>query len=357
MTAAEHDMAPEGRGASGRSRLTPHHYVRRSDRQVVTERFLGDYTIDFLYSPVRERARWLFEALTSRRVSKLLGLLCFDLPLAPRLVGHQRFLNACGVDLSEAVDADTLDTPRKIFERRIRYWDCRPMPGESDAVVAPADARVLVGSLRAGSQLCIKDKFFAVEELFGRNKPQWLNKFGDGEWAIFRLTPDQYHYNHTPVAGVVADLYEISGRYHACNPSAVVQVVTPYSKNRRVVTVIDTDVAGGTGVGLVAMIEVVALMIGDVVQCYSAERYTDPQPLRVGMFLVRGAPKSRYRPGSSTDVLIFQKRRIRFAPDLLANQLRTEVPSRFSFGFAQPLVETDVKVRSLIARRTEATEP
>jgi phosphatidylserine decarboxylase len=135
-----------------------------------------------------------------------------------------------------------------------------------------------------------------------------------------------------------------------------VQVVTPYSKNRRVVTVIDTDVAGGTGVGLVAMIEVVAPMIGDVVQCYSAERYADPQPLRAGIFLARGAPKSRYHPGSSTDVLLFQEGRIRFAADLLANQLRTDVPSRFSLGFAHPLAETEVKARSLIARRREVAE-
>jgi phosphatidylserine decarboxylase len=44
-------------------------------------------------------------------------------------------------------------------------------------------------------------------------------------------------------------------------------MVRPYSKNKRVVTIIDTDVEGGTGIGLVAMIEVVALMIGDIVQC------------------------------------------------------------------------------------------
>lgn len=341
---------------SCRTRLTPHHYVRRSDRQVVREHLLGDSAISFLYSPVRERARWLFDALTSRRVSRLLGVLYFDAWLAPRLVAYHRFLNACGIDLAEAVDAETLDTPRKIFERRIRYWDCRPMPDEPDAVVSPADARALVGSLRADAQLFIKGKFFDVEELFGRNRRLWLDAFRDGDWAIFRLTPEQCHYNHAPVAGVVADYYEIPGRYHACNPGAVVQLVTPYSKNKRVVTVIDTDVAEGTGVGLVAMIEVVALMIGDVGQCYSAERYADPQPLRVGMFLARGAPKSRYRPGSSTDVLIFQAGRIRFAADLIANQIRTEVANRFSLAFAQPLVETAVQVRSLIARRREVAE-
>jgi hypothetical protein len=76
-------------------------------------------------------------------------------------------------------------------------------------------------------------------------------------------------------------------------------MATPFSKNRRYVAVIDTDVPGGTGVGLAAMIEVVALVIGDVVQAYSEERYDTPRPLHRGMFLRKGTPKSLYRPGSS----------------------------------------------------------
>ena len=146
------------------------------------------------------------------------------------------------------------------------------------------------------------------------------------------------------------DIYEIPGSYHSCNPGAVVEVVSPYSKNKRIVTVFDTDVPGGTGVGLVAMVEVVAMMIGEVVQCYSAERYENPLQVRPGMFLAKGAPKSLYRPGSSTDVLIFQKGRISFAEDLVRNMYATNIQSRFSLGFGRPLVETDVKVRSMIGR-------
>ena len=67
------------------------------------------------------------------------------------------------------------------------------------------------------------------------------------------------------------------------------------------------------------------------------------------MFLDKGMPKSLYRPGSSTDVLIFQKGRVAFAPDLLRNMNAQNTQSRFSQGFGRPLVETDVKVRSLIA--------
>jgi phosphatidylserine decarboxylase len=94
---------------------------------------------------------------------------------------------------------------------------------------------------------------------------------------------------------------------------------------------------------------VVALMIGDIVQCYSDSRYDDPQPVVPGMFLKRGQPKSLFRPGSSTTVLVFEKNHVHFAADLLANQATPKAFSRYSLAFGQPLIETDVRVRSLIA--------
>ena len=180
------------------------------------------------------------------------------------------------------------------------------------------------------------------------DKETWHQVFQNGEWAIFRLTPEQYHYNHTPVSGQVVDFYEVDGTYHSCNPGPAICIATPYSKNKRVVTIIDTDVPGGTQVGFVAMIEIVALMIGAIVQCYSENRYNDPQPVQKGMFLKSGQPKSLYRPGSSTDVLFFQTDRIRFCKDLRKNQCRQDAISRYSLGFGQPVVETAVSVRSPI---------
>ena len=184
----------------------------------------------------------------------------------------------------------------------------------------------------------------------GPDKPQWFEAFDLGDYAISRLTPEKYHYNHTPVAGKVLDIYEIDGCFHSCNPGAVVQAVTPYSKNRRVVTVIDTDVPGGTGAGLVAMVEVVAMMIGRIVQCYSSHQYDTPQDVAQGMFMEKGCPKSLFRPGSSTTILMFQKNRVRFCEDLQENQKRTDAVSRFSQGFGRPLVETEVAVRSMIGQ-------
>lgn len=327
----------------------PHQYVVRQSGQVMTETLFGDRVVRFLYSRGRENAPTLFKLFTGARFSHWIGALNFDLPLAPRLLGHRGFLHSCGVELEECLDPpEALDTPRKIFERKIRYESCRPMTSDPDAVVSPADARVLIGELHSGSRLFIKDKFFSLDELLG--KEPWIESFRGGDFAIFRLTPEKYHYNHTPVAGVVVDCYEISGAFHSCNPSAVVELVTPYSKNRRMVTILDTDVPGGTGVGKVAMIEVVALMIGQVVQCYSSRSYDDPCPVEPGLFVEKGVPKSLYRPGSSTDILVFQPHRIRFEDDLVANLYRRDASSRFTLGFDHALVETELRVRSTIAR-------
>jgi len=327
-----------------------HQYIARDSGHLCDEPLFADRLIKLMYNGVRENAPILFKLLTSPRMTGVLGFVNYDLPFGSNGSACSRFLKQLNIDQEECLASPAqLDTPRKVFERQIRYWDCRPLPSHPGAVVSPADARVLVGSCRESSHLFIKDKFFSFEELLGHDRP-WLEALRDGDFALFRLTPDKYHYNHTPVSGQVVDIYQIDGAFNSCNPSAIVTVATPYSKNRRVVTIIDTDVEGGSGVGLVAMIEVVALMIGDIVQCYSELEYQDPQPVEAGMFLTIGQPKSLYRPGSSTDIVVFQRGRIEFAGDLVMNQQRTDVSSRFTKGFDAPLVETDIRVRQLLGR-------
>jgi phosphatidylserine decarboxylase len=327
-----------------------HQYIARESGAIITEKLIGDRSIEFLYNRVREHAPSMFRALTSAYMSSLLGYLHFNMGLDQKRGKGRELLKSMGADWQECLDPpEAFTTPRQVFERKIRYWELRPMENDPLTLVSPADAKVLIGTLTTTPQLFIKEKFFNVKELLGIERP-WVKTFQAGEFAIFRLTPDKYHYNHLPVSGVVVDTYEMAGRYHSCNPGAVMAIAGLYSKNRRIVTILDTNVLGGSRVGLVAMIEVVALMIGDIVQCYSATRYDAPQPIRVGMFLEKGSPKSLYRPGSSTDILLFQPGTMLFADDLRHNVQRRDVQSRFSSGLQQPLVETDIKVRSTIGR-------
>jgi phosphatidylserine decarboxylase len=327
-----------------------HQYIDRRTRQVCDERLYGDLLVRALYSDAFEHAPLLVSAASSRWISNALSILSYNTLMRGKGTGLKRFLRQAGVDLAECVkEPETLDTAKELFERQIRFWSCRPMPDNPAVVVCPVDSRVIVGSLRETSTIFIKEKFFDFAELLNSDRRQWLDAFRNGDFAVFRLTPEKYHYVHVPASGQVADFFEIDGRYHSCNPQATVSLITPYSKNRRVVTILQTDVPDGPHIGLIAIIEVVALMVGQIEQCYSEMHYDFPRPMLAGMFLKRGQPKSLFRPGSSTVILLFQEGRIEFARDLILNRFRKDVKSRFSLGFDQTIVETDVLVRSELA--------
>jgi phosphatidylserine decarboxylase len=328
-----------------------HEYVKRSCGSVCNEEFIADRVIDFIYSTLREKTGWLFELLTGPAATGVLGFVNYDLAIDSRFSGAERFIRKTGVNIDECLlTPDQLDTPRKIFERRIAYWRCRPMDTDPDTIVSPADSKMFAGSLRETSLLFLKGKFFDFPELIGEERNDLHGKFEDGDFAVFRLTPEKYHHNHAPVSGIVTDIYLLDGAFHSCNPLSAIAMATPLSKNRRVVTVIDTDVEGGSNVGMVAMVEIVALMIGDITQCYSDNRYDDPVPVTPGLFIRKGQPKSLFRPGSSSVVLFFQKDRMVFSDDLRRNQLRSDIDNRFAAWLEKPLVETEVEVRSTIGK-------
>jgi phosphatidylserine decarboxylase len=329
-----------------------HQFIDRRNGKVVTETLPGDRMVDFMYSKLRESVPGLFNALTSARMTRILGYLRYDGWFNNHHIDSRRVAGQLGINIDECLGP--IKTMRQLFERKIRYWDVRSMEEAPRQVVSPADARILVGSLDDMALLPIKGKFFDYPELLGAPHHPEHKLFHGGDVAIFRLTPDKYHYNHVPVSGRVLNVYAVEGVFNACNPGAVVCAVTPFSKNRRVVTIIDTDMPHGTMVGRVAMVEVVAMMIGDIHQCYSRYLYDDPQDIKVGMWLEKGCPKSLYRPGSSTTILLFEKNRVQFTKDILTNLYRCDVKSRFSAGFGRPLVETDVRVCSEIAEAKQA---
>ena len=328
--------------------------------EVRTEQFVADRNVAWLYSKVRENFPYLFKLATQRHGTQLLAYLNYDAPVIARNAYFCGLIAKLGINESECVKPlGRWPKLRDVFERQIRFWEVRPLPGPLSVVVSPADSRILFGSFTEHRDLPIKEKFFSLTELVGQNKVGWQSCFSDGDWAIFRLTPEKYHYNHVPISGKVVDFYEIEGDFHSCNPTAVVRMVTTYSKNRRCVTIIDTDVKGGSQVGYVAMIEIVALMIGDIVQCYSDQGYGPATPLEIGQFLHGGAVKSLFRPGSSSVVLLFQRQRVMFDYDLVKNTRRYDVQSRFSHFFGGHLVETEVAVRSSIGKalRQSSTAP
>jgi phosphatidylserine decarboxylase len=327
-----------------------HQYIDRKTTKVVTEKIFHDKLIRCIYSDIREKSDLLFRLLISKRISSLIAFVVYDIPGGSLFSGGKSFVENAGIDINECYEPELLTSPRKLFERKIKYWNCRPLNKDSSSIAAPADSRMLAGSLSDTSSFFLKEKFFSYQELIGYHREDLASLFAGGSFAVFRLTPEKYHWNHFPVSGIIEDFYEIDGSCHSCNPAAIVSLATPFSKNKRTVTIINSDVKGGSNVGRVAMFEVAALMIGGIEQLYSEKKYDNPQKLTKGLFVKKGAPKSLYHPGSSVDILLFQKGRMIFSSDIIKNLRRTDVKSRFSAGLGSPLVETEVALRSEIGR-------
>jgi phosphatidylserine decarboxylase len=337
--------------------MVAHQYVERYRNTSSNEQLLADQVIGFLYNESREDPGFLLNALASGRVTDGLAHWQFDRRLrepkkALELMAHRLMIRE-----SETVDGfHAMKTYRDLFERQIRYWDVRPQPETANVIVSPADGKLLPFAAFDRDALPIKTKFVRLNTLLGAANP-WMRHGRDASetaiaplcGAIVRLTPDMYHYTHAPVAGRVLRHELIEGRFHSCNPTALTRLPGSYAFNRRKITVYDSDVEGGSGVGLVVQVDVAAMMIGQIESRFSAHRYDQPRALTAGDFVPRGAPVSLFRPGSSTSVVIWDGRRAAICDELVANSRRRDLSSRFSDWLAQPWVETRVAVRQAIS--------
>jgi phosphatidylserine decarboxylase len=332
---------------------TLHHYIDSNDGQAVAESLLADRIIRFLYNTARESPTALQRIASSQRLTGALATWEFDRALLRPQATITRTAQRLAIDLSEAFDDVSHWTRlRELFERRIRYWQLRPLPAAVPAIVSPADGKLLHFGHAHDAMLSIKEKFISVKQLLAR-KP-WSDVFTASSGIVVRLTPDVYHYVHSPVSGRVIDVYDIEGQFHSCNPAALVSFDAPYVWNRRRVVVVDTDVNGGSNVGRVAIVAVAAMMIGRIEDCYCDTRYDNPRDLVVGMRLRIGAPMMMFRPGSSTVIALWSRERAAVDARLLQLSSRRDVPGRFSEWLLMPWNEIAVRVRSAVAH-TPAT--
>jgi phosphatidylserine decarboxylase len=342
--------------------MVVHQYVERVRRTASNETLLADQVINFLYHPSREEPGFLLNALAGGTVTNALAYWQFD----RTLVNTQRCIEYAAhrmlIRESETLTGyAAMRTLRDLFERKIRYWDVRPLPDDVSSIVSPADGKLLPFAAFERDMLPVKSKFIRIDDLLGAANP-WRERFASTlsheshvnhlAGVIVRLTPDVYHYTHAPVSGRIIARQTIEGRFHSCNPTALVRFPGSYALNRRVVTVYDTDVDCGTNVGKVVQVDVAAMMIGEIQSRYSERRYEAPRSLNAGDFVVRGSPVSMFRPGSSTSIVLWDGTRASLSGELIANAARSDLRSRFSDWLGKPWVETQVLVRQSIAERT-----
>ncbi|HTQ30083.1 MAG TPA: archaetidylserine decarboxylase [Opitutaceae bacterium] len=274
----------------------PIRYYDRQNQTLKTELIYGEPWLRFTYE---NRVGRFFLWLLVRRTlfSKIYGW-----RMSQRASGRLilPFIVRYYIDVDDFVkSALTFRTFNEFFTRALKPGR-RPIAGEDNVAVLPADGRHLVfPDVDAADGFYVKGQKFSLAELLGGAAR--TEKFAGGAMVISRLAPVDYHRFHFPCAGVPDDARLINGWLYSVNPVALRRNVRHLVQNKRYLTLIESP-----AFGTVAMIEVGATAVGRIMQTYVP-----------GRVAVKGEEKGIFSFGGSCVITLFQAGRIAFYADLV----------------------------------------
>jgi phosphatidylserine decarboxylase len=213
--------------------------------------------------------------------------------------GVRDFVERLGIDASEAeLPLDAYPSLDAFFARRLRP-EARPPDPDPAAFLSPCDARTLAFARWPTQRpLEIKRSRVTLPELVNED-PVLCQRFSGGGVLISRLAPADYHRFHFPAQGWASPARAFPGRLHSVHPIAL-EAGAPSLRNKRSLTVLET-----AKFGVLALIEVGALVVGTIVQTFAPG------------WVERGAEKGTFRFGGSTVVVLSEPGRVRWDQDLL----------------------------------------
>jgi phosphatidylserine decarboxylase len=239
-----------------------------------------------------------------------------DLPPAVRVPLLRSFARQYGIDVGEAEKPlEAYGGLQEFFTRRLRPG-ARPVASAPDLIVSPADGTVVeAGTVRQGMLLDAKDAAFTLSDLVADES--LARRLDGGSYCVTYLSPRDYHRVHTPVEGAVVGWHYVPGRLFPVNARSVLREPGLFSKNERLVTVIE----GAVGVAVVVM--VAAIGVGHITASYDpdvathGERFSsaEPQHKRYGtpIALSRGQELGVFNLGSTT-IIVFEPNRVLLDP-------------------------------------------
>lgn len=274
--------------------------VRHRDRrsgEIVEETIFAERTLRTFYE--NPLGRLFFQALLNNRAFCTVYGWRMDSSASRKLIAP--FIEKFGIDMAEA--ARPVEEYRHFndFFTRTLKLGARQWPEQAERFGAPGDGKLLVyPELHADVRMPIKGTACTPAGLL--TSEQAAAPFAGGAALVLRLAPPDYHRFHYPDDGTAHASQEIPGGYESVNPVALRRVPDLFCRNKRAVTMFDSE-----HFGRIAYVEVGAITIGTIVQTS-----------RPG-HIERGQEKGFFRYGGSTVVLLFEPGRLQFDADLIAD--------------------------------------
>ena len=190
------------------------------------------------------------------------------------------FIKEHNIDMSDYEDRE-YKSFTDFFTRKIRYGK-RPVDMTPEALISPADSKLLVYEIEKDTTLRIKGRTYTADEILEDSEN--AGEFAGGYALVFRLTVDDYHRFCYPDRGCLISRRLIKGKLHTVSPVSKDHKI--YMENTRSVNLLKTE-----NFGTVAYIEVGAMLIGRIV-----DNGTD--------VFEKGQEKGYFEPGGSTVVIL-----------------------------------------------------
>lgn len=240
----------------------------------------------FIYRVARSEAQWLKKPLI------------------------EWFARTYRVDLSEAEEQDLERYPTfNAFFTRALKAGARPLAGDEDTVIAPADGVVTeFGTIEDGRLLQAKGRHYHVAALLGEEAPE----LAGGEFLTIYLAPHNYHRVHMPLGGTLTRTRYLPGERFSVSVATAAVIDRLFCRNERVVCRFETA-HGPMAIVLVGALNVSSISTinrGEIVSG-KAQHWVENPPLT----LARGGELGRFNMGS-TVVLLFGPGVVRWDTDL-----------------------------------------
>ena len=190
------------------------------------------------------------------------------------------FIKEHNIDMSDYEDRE-YKSFNDFFTRKIRYGK-RPVDMAPEALISPADSKLLVYEIEKDTTLRIKGRTYTADEILADSEN--AKEFAGGYALVFRLTVDDYHRFCYPDRGCLISRRLIKGKLHTVSPVSKDHKI--YMENTRSVNLLKTE-----NFGTMAYIEVGAMLIGRIV-----DNGTD--------VFEKGQEKGYFEPGGSTVVIL-----------------------------------------------------
>jgi len=262
----------------------------RAKKEYYEEIQYGEKALNFLYNNLF--GRLLLKIAVSKNFSRL-EQRRMEKPSSVKKI--KPFIEKYGINTDDFEKKDYTSF-NDFFTRRLAEQKCHAC-ADKDAVISPADSKLLVFRITDDVKLNIKHSVYDIGALL-RNEQQ-AECFSGGLCFVYRLTVDDYHRYCFAESGKVTLNRRIDGVLHTV--SSLSQKYSVYTENCREYCVIETE-----DIGNVIQMEVGAMLVGKILN-------SDAQ------YAVKGEEKGFFSYGGSTIIILYGRDKVCPDKDILKN--------------------------------------